>query len=72
MYNSADIIHDSFGIDSISLSQKAVVLYNAESVELKQEVKHGNGFYHIISSAGKVFERMIEKCLSYKIARAAV
>jgi hypothetical protein len=72
MYNSADIMYDSFGIDSVSLSGRAVVIYEAETIEKKQARKCGKRFYLLIAYAGKLYEVMVALLLSYKIPRAGV
>jgi hypothetical protein len=69
---SADIRYDGFGIKQQSIVLTATGVTVNTPVEAKEKVKHGSGFYHIISHAGMVFERMVGLWLSYKIPRAGV
>jgi len=72
MYNSSDIQFDSFGISSVSLSRKAVIVYDADALEARQEFKQGKHFYRIIAYPGKLYKAMIGLSLSFKIPRAGV
>jgi hypothetical protein len=62
-----------FPAHRFALSGKTVVIiYDEESVEAKQEFKHGEHFYRIIAYAGKLYEARIGLSLSFKIPRAGV
>jgi hypothetical protein len=72
MYNSMNIKYSNLS-DRLALYGKTVVvLYDAESVEARQELKRGKHFYRIIAYAGKLYEVMIGLSLSFKIPRAGV
>jgi hypothetical protein len=72
MLNSADIVHDRFGIDEVSLSRNTVVLYYAAFIERAQKLKRGEHCYRIIAYRGKLYEARVGLSLSFKIARAGV